>query len=203
MLPPCARALHACCCALPPNPTHPIHTHTPPPPTTPRTHTHTHTQWKPQQNNTRARTHTAKHAAPRPRRSVLVANVGDSRAVVGEKRPGNEGFLARDLSIDQTPYRRAARVCCALCARCACVLCAVCAVCVRAVCVCAVCCVLCAVCCVLCAVCCVLCAVCCVRVPRARVTVRTPPSPLGPLFVCSRGSPPPHVTRTKHTCLTQ
>ncbi|KAF8060315.1 protein phosphatase 2C [Scenedesmus sp. PABB004] len=46
-------------------------------------------------------------------RSLLVANVGDSRAVLGERVPpghggggGAGGFIARDLSIDQTPYRR-------------------------------------------------------------------------------------------------
>jgi hypothetical protein len=38
-------------------------------------------------------------------RSVLVANVGDSRTVLGEKRSDGSGYLAKDLSIDQTPYR--------------------------------------------------------------------------------------------------
>lgn len=44
-------------------------------------------------------------------RSVLVANVGDSRAVLAERVPSTPGsgaqcsFIARDLSIDQTPYR--------------------------------------------------------------------------------------------------
>lgn len=39
-------------------------------------------------------------------RSLLVANVGDSRAVLAEKVPGpGLGYIARDLSIDQTPYR--------------------------------------------------------------------------------------------------
>lgn len=37
-------------------------------------------------------------------RSLLVANVGDSRAVLAEKVPGG-GYIAKDLSIDQTPYR--------------------------------------------------------------------------------------------------
>jgi serine/threonine protein phosphatase PrpC len=40
-------------------------------------------------------------------RSLLVANVGDSRAVLAEKRQGEPGYIARDLSIDQTPYRYA------------------------------------------------------------------------------------------------
>ncbi|KAF6260280.1 phosphatase 2C-like domain-containing protein [Scenedesmus sp. NREL 46B-D3] len=39
-------------------------------------------------------------------RSLLVANVGDSRAVLAEKVQGGSGFIARDLSIDQTPYRK-------------------------------------------------------------------------------------------------
>lgn len=38
-------------------------------------------------------------------RSILVANVGDSRAVLAEKRADGTGYLAKDLSIDQTPYR--------------------------------------------------------------------------------------------------
>ena len=39
-------------------------------------------------------------------RSLLVANVGDSRAVLAERVPGAPGrFEARDLSLDQTPYR--------------------------------------------------------------------------------------------------
>ena len=38
-------------------------------------------------------------------RSLLVANVGDSRAVLGERRADGSGYLAKDLSIDQTPYR--------------------------------------------------------------------------------------------------
>ena len=36
-------------------------------------------------------------------RSLLVANVGDSRAVLAERVDG--GVVARDLSLDQTPYR--------------------------------------------------------------------------------------------------
>jgi serine/threonine protein phosphatase PrpC len=39
-------------------------------------------------------------------RSLLVANVGDSRAVLAEKVQGGPGYIARDLSIDQTPYRK-------------------------------------------------------------------------------------------------
>eukprot|EP00879_Flechtneria_rotunda_P007816 GHRR01008191.1.p1 GENE.GHRR01008191.1~~GHRR01008191.1.p1 ORF type:complete len:736 (+),score=253.14 GHRR01008191.1:238-2445(+) len=39
-------------------------------------------------------------------RSLLIANVGDSRAVLAEKVPAGHGFIARDLSIDQTPYRK-------------------------------------------------------------------------------------------------
>ncbi|GBF88184.1 phosphatase 2C and cyclic nucleotide-binding kinase domain-containing protein [Raphidocelis subcapitata] len=38
-------------------------------------------------------------------RTLLVANVGDSRAVLAE-RVGGDKILARDLSLDQTPYRR-------------------------------------------------------------------------------------------------
>jgi len=47
-------------------------------------------------------------------RSILVANVGDSRAVLAEKRADGTGYLAKDLSIDQTPYRYVceAVVCC-------------------------------------------------------------------------------------------
>lgn len=50
-------------------------------------------------------------------RSLLVANVGDSRAVLAEKVQGGSGFIARDLSIDQTPYRSVAlraAACCSL-----------------------------------------------------------------------------------------
>lgn len=36
-------------------------------------------------------------------RDLIVANVGDSRAVLAERR--GDKVLAQDLSIDQTPYR--------------------------------------------------------------------------------------------------
>ncbi len=38
-------------------------------------------------------------------RSLLVANVGDSRAVMAERSGGGDKMMARDLSLDQTPYR--------------------------------------------------------------------------------------------------
>ena len=37
-------------------------------------------------------------------KEIVVANVGDSRAIMGEKRDGR--LVAYDLSIDQTPYRK-------------------------------------------------------------------------------------------------
>jgi hypothetical protein len=42
-------------------------------------------------------------------RTLLVSNVGDSRAVLAERSgAGGNKMMARDLSLDQTPYRWAA-----------------------------------------------------------------------------------------------
>jgi hypothetical protein len=41
-----------------------------------------------------------------PFRTLVVANVGDSRAVAAERVNGK--IVAQDLSVDQTPYRCAA-----------------------------------------------------------------------------------------------
>ena len=40
-------------------------------------------------------------------RTLVVSNVGDSRAVLAERSGGGGGekMIARDLSLDQTPYR--------------------------------------------------------------------------------------------------
>jgi len=38
-------------------------------------------------------------------RTLLIANVGDSRAVMAERSGGGDKMMARDLSLDQTPYR--------------------------------------------------------------------------------------------------
>lgn len=48
-------------------------------------------------------------------RTLMVANVGDSRAVLAER--SGDKFIARDLSLDQTPYRCVTVwVCCVLAA---------------------------------------------------------------------------------------